>query len=130
VEVPGQEASRSRILVIDDSITTRTLEEGILRAAGFDVETAADGESGWRLLRERPFQLVVSDVEMPRMDGVELCRAIRADSRLSATPVVLVSGLESAEERARGLEAGADAYLPKSSFDQRDLLDTIHQLLG
>lgn len=119
-----------RILVVDDSITTRTLEESILRAAGFEIETAADGEAGWRLLQERAFDLVVSDVEMPRMDGFALCRAIRGTTRLAEIPVVLVSALESAEHRARGLEAGANAYLAKSSFDQQDLLDTIHQLLG
>jgi two-component system chemotaxis sensor kinase CheA len=118
-----------RILVVDDSITTRTLEASIQQTAGFEVATAVDGEDAWRLLQAQTFDLVVSDVEMPRMDGFALCRAIRGAPRLAKTPLVLVSALETAEHRRLGLEAGADAYLPKSSFDQRDLLDTIQQLL-
>jgi two-component system chemotaxis sensor kinase CheA len=122
-------ANALRILVVDDSITTRTLEASILQTAGYEVETAVDGEDAWRLLQERTFDLIVSDVEMPRMDGFALCRAVRRAPQLAEIPVVLVSALESAEHRALGLEAGADAYLPKSTFDQRDLLDTIQQLV-
>jgi two-component system chemotaxis sensor kinase CheA len=122
-------ANTKRILVVDDSITTRTLEASILQTAGYEVATAVDGEDGWRLLQGQPFDLIVSDVEMPRMDGFALCRAVRGAPHLAGTPVVLVSALESAEHRALGLEAGADAYLPKSTFDQRDLLDTIQQLV-
>jgi two-component system chemotaxis sensor kinase CheA len=116
--------------VVDDSITTRTLERSILEAAGYEVLTAADGAEGWRVLQERGCDLVVADVEMPGMDGFALCEAIRG-SRLHATlPVVLVTAMESDQHRARGLEAGADAYIGKSSFDQEALLDTIRQLLG
>jgi two-component system chemotaxis sensor kinase CheA len=124
------EAVRRRILVVDDSITTRTLEQSILEAAGFEVVTAVDGADGWRVLQERGADLVVADVEMPRMDGFGLCEAIRGSQRFAKLPVVLVTALESAEHRARGLEAGADAYLGKSSFDQQSLLDAIAQLLG
>lgn len=120
---------RRRILVVDDSITTRTLEQSILEAAGYDVLTAVDGEAAWQVLQEETVDLVVADVEMPRLDGFGLCEAIRASKRLRDVPVVLVTALESAEGRARGLEAGADAYLAKSSFDQDTLLDTIRQLL-
>lgn len=119
-----------RILVVDDSITSRTLEQGLLEAAGFDVVTAVDGAEGWRILQAEPCDLVISDVEMPRMDGFELCRAIRASKRLGGLPVILVTALESSEHRARGLEVGADAYVAKSSFDQERLLETIRQLLG
>jgi two-component system chemotaxis sensor kinase CheA len=122
-------AHAKRILVVDDSITTRTLEASILQTAGYEVATAVNGEDGWRLLQEYPFDLVVSDVEMPRMDGFALCRAMRGAPHLAGIPVILVSALESAEHRALGLEAGADAYLPKSTFDQRDLLNTIQQLV-
>lgn len=123
-------ATRRRILVVDDSITTRALEQSILEAEGFEVIAATDGMEGWRILGEQPVDLVVSDVEMPRMNGFELCRAIRGSDRLSDLPIILVTGQEAAEHREQGLEAGADAYLPKSSFDQQSLLDTIQQLLG
>jgi two-component system chemotaxis sensor kinase CheA len=122
--------SRPRILVADDSITTRTLEQSILESAGYDVRTAVDGADAWRLLQEHTVDLVVSDVEMPRMDGFGLCQAIRGAKRLRHLPVILVTALESSVDRARGLEAGADAYLGKSSFDQQHLLDTIEQLIG
>jgi two-component system chemotaxis sensor kinase CheA len=125
---PSQE--RRHILVVDDSITTRSLERSVLEAAGYDVATAADGADAWRRLEQESFDLVVSDVEMPRMDGVALCEAIRGSRRLASLPVILVSALESPEHQRRGLDAGADAYVTKSSFDQQALLDTIRQLLG
>jgi len=122
--------ARRRILVVDDSITTRTLEQSILEAAGYDVRTAVDGADGWQALQEHGCDLVVADIEMPRMDGFALCEAIRGSKRFTALPVVLVTALETPEHRARGLEVGADAYIGKSSFDQRNLLDTLTQLLG
>jgi len=121
---------RRRILVVDDSLTTRALEQSILQAEGFDVLTANDGEEGWRLLQDQSVDLVVSDVDMPRMDGFELCKAIRASRQFADLPIILVTAKEEAEHRELGMEAGADAYLPKSSFDQQSLLDTIQQLLG
>lgn len=122
--------ARQRVLVVDDSITTRTLEQSILEAAGYDVVTAVDGAAGWKMLQEAGADLVVADVEMPRMDGLALCEAIRGSKRFKALPVVLVTALETAEDRARGLDVGADAYLAKSSFDQQNLLDTVGQLLA
>lgn len=119
-----------RVLVVDDSITTRTLEQSVLEAAGYEVQTAVDGAAAWKLLQEQAFDLVVADVEMPRLDGFGLCEAIRASRRMRELPVILVTALESVEHRARGLEVGADAYLAKSSFDQDLLLETIRQLLG
>jgi two-component system chemotaxis sensor kinase CheA len=124
----GAQAKR-RILVVDDSITTRTLEQSILEAAGYDVRTAVDGADAWKLLQEQGSDLVVADVEMPRMDGFALCEAIRGSKRFKGMPVILVTALETPEHRARGLEVGADAYLGKSSFDQQSLLDAIGQLL-
>jgi len=122
--------ARHRVLVVDDSITTRTLEQSILEAAGHDVATAVDGAEAWRWLQEHGADLVVADVEMPRMDGFGLCEAMRKSKRFREVPVILVTALESPEHRARGLEAGADAYLAKSTFDQQMLLDAIRQLLG
>jgi two-component system, chemotaxis family, sensor kinase CheA len=130
-EVAGApERPRRRVLVADDSITTRTLEQSVLEAAGYDVVTAVDGEDAWSRLDGEGADLVVADVEMPRMDGFALCRRIRASSRFAELPIVLVTGLESAADRARGLEAGADAYIVKSSFDQATLLDVVQQLTG
>ncbi len=121
--------AKRRVLVVDDSVTTRTLEKSILEAAGYEVLIAVNGSDAWQLLQERGADLVVADVEMPRMDGFGLCEAIRGSKRLRDLPVVLVTALESEKDKAHGLEVGADAYLPKSHFDQRQLLDTIAQLL-
>lgn len=120
---------RRRILVVDDSITTRTLEQSVLEAAGYDVTTAVDGAEGLKLLLERGADLVVTDVEMPRMGGLALCEAIRASARFARLPVVLVTALDSDAQRARGMEVGADAYLGKSSFDQQTLLDVVRQFV-
>lgn len=119
-----------RVLVVDDSITTLTLEQGVLEAAGFEVRTARDGAEAWGLLETHEVDLVVSDVDMPRMDGFTLCEAIRASPRLASLPVVLVTAEEAPESRARGLAAGADAYLGKSSLDHVTLLDVVRQLVG
>jgi two-component system chemotaxis sensor kinase CheA len=122
--------ARHRVLVVDDSITTRTLEQSTLEAAGYEVVVAVDGVDAWTRLQGGGIEVVVTDVEMPRMGGIELCETIRASQRFAALPVVLVTSLDSAEHRARGLEAGADAYVGKSSFDQQGLLEIIRQLVG
>ncbi|WP_242371876.1 hybrid sensor histidine kinase/response regulator, partial [Anaeromyxobacter sp. SG26] len=128
---PAREAgpARRRVLLADDAATTRALARSILEASGYDVTTAADGEQAWSLLRQHGADVVVSDVEMPGMNGFELTRAIRQSPRLARVPVVLLTALESDADRRRGLEAGADAYLVKSTFDQRVLLDTLSELL-
>jgi two-component system chemotaxis sensor kinase CheA len=115
---------------VDDSITSRTLEQSVLAAAGYDVVTAVDGLEAWRLIEREEIALVVSDVEMPHLDGIGLCERIRAAQRTASLPVILVTSLDTPAERARGLEAGADAYVTKSGFDQDILLDTVRQLLG
>jgi two-component system, chemotaxis family, sensor kinase CheA len=124
------DVARRRVLVADDSITTRTLEQSVLESAGYEVITAVNGEDAWQTLEREGADMVVADVEMPRMDGIALCRRIRASSRFAALPIALVTGLASDEDRTRGLEAGADAYIIKSGFDQATLLDTVHQLIG
>lgn len=123
------EVSVSRVLLVEDSPTTRALEQDILESAGYDVMIAADGEQAWRLLREHGADLVVTDVEMPRMDGFSLCRAIRDHPRLGALPVVLVTSRASDEDRHRGVEVGANAYLVKGAFDQTAFLATLERLL-
>jgi two-component system chemotaxis sensor kinase CheA len=125
----AQGAIRKRLLVVDDSATIRTLEKSILEAAGYDVTIAADGQEAWHLLLEMGADLVVSDVEMPRMDGFSLTETIRGSKRFRDLPVVLVTAMESEADKARGMAVGATAYRLKSAFDQKDLLATIEQIL-
>jgi two-component system chemotaxis sensor kinase CheA len=120
---------RRRVLVVDDSLTTRMLERGILEAAGYDTLVAGDGAEALGLLAREAVDLVISDVEMPNLDGFGLTAAIRRDERLRHLPVVLVTSLDDPEHRERGVSAGADAYLGKRTFDQGQLLDTIGRLL-
>ena len=117
------------ILVVEDSITSRMLLKGILESAGYQVKTAVDGVEAYTMLRAEHFGLVVSDVEMPRLNGFDLTARIRADKKLAELPVVLVTALESREDRERGMDAGASAYLAKSSFDQSNLLEAIRRLV-
>jgi two-component system chemotaxis sensor kinase CheA len=118
------------ILVVDDSITTRTLEKNILEAAGYRVITAVDGIEAMGYLASDDCDLVVADVQMPRMNGFELTETIKGHEQFGHLPVILVTSLESQEDRSRGLTAGADAYIVKSAFDQEDLLSTIRQMLS
>jgi two-component system chemotaxis sensor kinase CheA len=117
-----------RILVVEDSITSRMLLKGILESAGYDVKTAVDGIDAFTALRAERFDLVVSDVEMPRMNGFDLTARIRAERTLAEVPVVLVTALESREDREHGIDVGANAYLVKSSLDQSDLLEALRRL--
>lgn len=117
------------ILVVEDSITSRMLLKNILESAGYRVVTAVDGQDGLTSLKTAPFDLVVSDVQMPRMDGYELTSRIRQDKALSELPVILVTSLGSREDREKGIEAGASAYIIKTSFDQGNLLETVKRLI-
>lgn len=117
------------VLVVDDSITTRTLEKHLLEAHGYLVHLAVDGEEALQKLKLEKIDLAVVDIQMPRMNGFELIAAMKKDPRLSKLPVIIVSSLESREEKERGLALGADAYLIKRKFDHRGLLDTIRQIL-
>ncbi|GLS42176.1 hybrid sensor histidine kinase/response regulator [Methylobacterium brachythecii] len=125
------ERRRSTILVVDDSITTRTLEKSILEAAGYRVVVCVDGQDALDRLRAEiePVDLVVADVEMPRLDGFGLLKALRAEAGFATLPVILMTSRGASEDVARGLELGADAYLTKQKFDQRELLETVGQLL-
>jgi two-component system chemotaxis sensor kinase CheA len=115
---------------VDDSITTRTLEKNILEAAGYTVRLATDGQEALSdIASEGVPDLIVTDVAMPRMNGFELTRRIKEDEHMGTTPVILVTSLDSDEDKARGIEVGADAYIVKSGFDQDNLLETIEQLI-
>ncbi|MBW3658573.1 MAG: response regulator [Actinobacteria bacterium] len=122
--------SRGRVLLAEDAPTTLALEQGLLEAAGFDVLPAEDGRRAWDLLRDTEVDIVVSDIEMPHVDGIELCRRIRGSAALQELPVILVTSRGSDEDRRRGAEAGADAYLVKSSFAQGDLVAAIERALA
>jgi CheY-like chemotaxis protein len=117
------------ILVVDDSLATRELERSILETAGYKVSTARDGVEGLSMARDLKPDLVLSDVEMPNMDGFRLCNAIKQDSRLNDLPVIIVSSRDSEEDRRKGLQAGAQAYIIKGQFEQTKLLDTISRLI-
>ena len=117
------------ILAVDDSITSRTLIKNILEAAGYKVTTAIDGLEGFTKLKEGNYSAVVSDVEMPRLDGFGLTAKIRADKQLSETPVVLVTSLSKREDKEKGIDVGANAYIVKSNFDQSNLLDILDRLI-
>ena len=117
------------VLVVEDSITSRMLLMNILESAGYRVKTAVDGVDAMTTLKTEGFDLVVSDIQMPRMDGFDLTATIRSDEKLSELPLVLVTSLESREHRERGVEVGANAYIAKSSFDQSNLLETIERLI-
>ncbi len=120
---------RNRLLVAEDSITARTLLKGILEGAGYEVVAAVDGMDALTRLKTEPFDLVVSDVDMPRMNGFELTAKIRADKKLGELPVVLVTALGSQQDREYGIEVGANAYIVKSDFDQGNLLEIVRRFL-
>ena len=122
--------SQRTILVVDDSITTRTLERHILERAGYAVRLASDGQEALGVMRTGRFDLVVADVDMPRLDGISMVRAMRADAALESLPAILVTSRNEESDRQRGLAAGAQAYIVKGRFDQDLLLQTIGRLLG
>ncbi|MGV3531486.1 MAG: hybrid sensor histidine kinase/response regulator [Chthoniobacteraceae bacterium] len=126
---PASIKRQQRVLVVDDSFTTRTLERSILEAHGYRVTVAVDGVEALARLRSEAVDLVISDIQMPRMDGFTLVTEIKADAKLKQTPVILVSSMESPEDQERGLTAGAEAYIVKRKFDHEELIATIRQLL-
>ncbi|HTQ37646.1 MAG TPA: response regulator [Pirellulales bacterium] len=124
------DAKRSpTILVVDDSFTTRTLETSILETNGYQVRVAVDGVQALELLRSEKVDLVITDIEMPRMDGFALLEQMKADTRMASLPVILVTSRDQSVDKQRGLELGADAYIVKRKFDHQDLLSTIEQVL-
>lgn len=124
------EATRKRILVVDDSLTVRELQRKLLLNRGYEVAVAVDGMDGWNALRSEDFDLLITDIDMPRMDGIELVTLLRRDTRLQSLPVMVVSYKDREEDRRRGLDAGADYYLAKASFHDDALLDAVVELIG
>lgn len=118
-----------RVLIAEDSITSRMLIKNILETAGYNVTTSVDGSEAWSKLKADTYDLVVSDVEMPNMNGFELTARIRQDKELSDMPVILVTGLGSKEDMEKGVDVGANAYIVKSGFEQGDLIDTVERLI-
>lgn len=132
METHGEEkivTKSGKILVAEDSITSRTLLKNILETAGYQVVTAVDGADAFTRAKSEEFDLIVSDVDMPKLNGFELTTKIKNDKKLGEIPVILVTALESREDRERGIEAGADAYIIKSRFDQGNLLEVIKKLI-
>ncbi len=123
-------AARKRVLVVDDSLTVRELERKLLASRGYEVEIAVDGMDGWNAVRTGHFHLVVTDIDMPRMDGIELVTLIKKDPNLKSVPVMIVSYKDREEDRRRGLDAGADYYLTKGSFHDETLLQAVVDLIG
>ncbi|WLE63529.1 hybrid sensor histidine kinase/response regulator [Burkholderia plantarii] len=121
---------RKQVLVVDDSLTVRELERKLLERRGYAVTIAVDGMDGWNAIRSDTFDLVVTDIDMPRMDGIELVTLIKRDPLLKGVPVMIVSYKDRDEDRRRGLDAGADYYLAKGSFHDEALLDAVHDLIG
>ncbi|MBL6751292.1 MAG: hybrid sensor histidine kinase/response regulator [Nevskia sp.] len=126
----GAARAGKRVLVVDDSLTVREVQRKLLARNGYEVEVAVDGIDGWNAVRTGAFDLVVTDIDMPRMDGIELVRLIRADIDLKSLPVMIVSYKDREEDRRRGLEAGADYYLTKGSFHDETLLEAVMDLIG
>ncbi len=124
-----RQKTKKSILVVDDSITTRMLIKNILEVAGYEVQTAVDGIDAMTKLREKAFNLIISDIQMPRMDGFALTKAIREDEKFAQLPVVLVTSLDSREDREKGLAVGASAYIVKQNFNQSGFLNLIEKFV-
>jgi two-component system, chemotaxis family, sensor histidine kinase and response regulator WspE len=129
-EQTAESTTRKRVLVVDDSITVREVERKLLENQGYEVEIAVNGMDGWNALRTGQFDLVISDVDMPRMTGIELVSQIKNHSALKSIPVIIVSYKDREQDRIRGLEVGADYYLTKSSFHDDTLLNAVVDLIG
>jgi CheY-like chemotaxis protein/chemotaxis signal transduction protein len=127
---PVEEGQRKRILVTDDSLITRTMETRILAKAGYEVLEANDGIEAFDILKEQRVDLLVTDVQMPRMNGLELTKKVRSTQLLAELPVIVISFLDNEDDRMRGMEAGANAYLTKSQFTHNRFLSLVEQVIG
>jgi two-component system sensor histidine kinase and response regulator WspE len=127
---PAKLAPAKHVLVVDDTITVREVQRQLLEARGYRASVAVDGMDGWQRVRSESFDLVITDVDMPRLDGIELVRSIRQDPRLAHLPVMIVSYRDREEDRKRGLEVGANHYLTKSDFHDEALVQAVVNLIG
>jgi chemotaxis protein histidine kinase CheA/CheY-like chemotaxis protein len=125
-----QPVVKRSVLIVEDSMTTRTLLRNIMISAGYEVETSVDGADAWAKIQQRQYDCIVSDIEMPNMNGWDLCSRVKNSPALSDVPFVLITSLSKDEERQRGLELGADAYLVKGLFNEQELLDTVERLVA
>ena len=123
-------SNKKRVLVVDDSLTVRELQKQLLMTQGYEVDVAIDGMDGWQSLNKKVYDLVISDIDMPRLNGFDFIRTLKADARLSSTPVIIVSYKDREADRLRGLEVGANYYLTKSSFHDDRLLHAVEELIG
>ena len=121
---------QKRVLAVDDSLTVRELERKLLMGRGYLADVAVDGMDGWNAVRTGHYDLVITDVDMPRLDGIELATLIKSDPMLKSLPVMIVSYKDRDEDRLRGLDAGADYYLTKGSFHDETLLQAVLDLIG
>ncbi len=128
-EVKEVEQQSARILVVDDSLSTREIEKNILESYGYQVDVASDGIEGLEKAKARIYDMIITDIEMPRMDGFSLTENLRNETQYEHTPIIIVSSREKEEDKRRGMQVGADAYIIKGSFDQSNLLDTIQSLI-
>ncbi len=126
----GRDRRRLRILLVDDSAIAREAEAALLRSLGHEVEEAVDGEEGWQKLQGGQFHLLLTDVQMPILDGIDLTRRVKGTPRFVKLPIVILSSLSAPEERRRGVDAGADAYLVKGELDAENLAATLERLCG
>jgi len=126
----GTTRQKKRILVVDDSFTVREMERKLLESRGYDVETAVDGVDGWNAVRVGHYDMIVSDVDMPRMNGIEFVKQIKQHPELKSLPVIIVSYKDKEEDRILGLDAGANYYLTKSSFEDNSLIHAAVDLIG
>jgi two-component system, chemotaxis family, sensor histidine kinase and response regulator WspE len=126
----GAEASQKRILVVEDSLTVRELERKLLKSYGYVVDVAVDGMDGWNALKTGNYALVVTDLDMPRLNGTELTKRIRADLKLREIPIVMVSYKEREEDKQAALQAGANRFLSKTSFHDKTFLNAVLELIG
>lgn len=115
---------------MDDSITVREVERQLLSNRGYEVDVAVDGVDGWNSIQNTQYDLVITDVDMPRMNGIDLVRAVKQNTRLQQIPVVIVSYKDRSEDRLNGLSAGANYYLTKSSFHDDTLVSAVEELIG
>ncbi|MGH9857584.1 MAG: response regulator, partial [Acidobacteriota bacterium] len=125
-----EQGMNKRILLVEDSLTVRELERKLLKSHGYAVDVAVDGMDGWNALKTARYDLVITDMDMPRMNGIELIKRIRADFKLTSIPVLMVSYKEREEDKQAGLQAGANCFLSKSSFHDKSFISAVQDLIG
>lgn len=122
-------SKKHTVLLVEDSIATRTQEKRMLESAGYEVVTAVDGNDGWKKLQTQAFDAIISDIQMPNLDGLQLTEKIRQQRKYNELPIILVTSLASDEDKRRGATAGANAYITKNILNQEILIETLQRLI-